>query len=286
MDINQWFNDLSRRSDEQHESNPDDYVGEDGLLYCAKCHTAKEGWYDFPAYFGGRQKRKISCQCEAEKRKAEEEQRKAREHEETVARLKGSGLPSRVMWEFTFDRDDESNPRMSTICRNYADNFAEMKKMQKGLLFFGPVGTGKTYLATCIANQLMEQERPCLVTNFSRIANQLWGLKEERNMFLDSLDKYDLLVIDDLGAERRTSYMDEQVYNLIDSRYLSGLPMIVTTNMTADELKAPDNISLRRVVSRLMDCCTFFEVNGKDHRRTRMINDFPEITAILEKKRD
>ena len=285
MDMKKWLDDLTEKAESSHPTNDDDYIGEGDLLYCGKCHTPKEGWYNFPALLGGRQKKPINCRCQAEAFAAEEAERKRREHEETVARLKGSGLPSRALWDFTFENDDGSCPRMSKICRNYADNFKEMKKQKKGLLFFGPVGTGKTFLATCIANRLMEEERPCLVTNFSRIANELWGLKEERNMYLDSLQRYDLLVIDDLGAERRTSYMDEQVYNLIDSRYLSGLPMIVTTNMTAEELKSPDNIALQRVMSRLMECCAFFEVTGKDHRRTRMINDFPEISEILERER-
>lgn len=278
------FDDLERKAREQHPVNPEDYIGDDDLLYCGKCHTPKEGWYNFPPFLGGRQKKPIDCQCQADARAAEEAERKKREHQETVARLKGSGLQDRESWECTFDKDDMSNPKLTAICRNYADNFQEMKKMHKGLLFFGPVGTGKTFLATCIANQLMEEERPCKVTNFGRIASEIWN-SEDKAVYLDSINRYDLLVIDDLGTERRTEYMDEMVYNLIDSRYRSGLPMVVTTNLTAEQLKNPDSLMMQRIVSRLMERCNFYPVDGKDRRTKIMIHDFPEVAEILEKER-
>lgn len=77
-----------------------------------------------------------------------------------------------------------------------------------------------------------------LMTNFSRILNALSGLySEEKNQYIDSLNQYSLLIIDDLGIERSTEFALEQVFNVIDSRYRSKLPLIVTTNMTLEELK-------------------------------------------------
>ena len=87
---------------------------------------------------------------------------------------------------------------------------------------------------------LLDKGIPILMTNFSRILNTLTGIySDDRNQFIDSFNKYSLLIIDDLGIERSSEFALEQVFNVIDSRYRSKKPLIVTTNLTLDELKHP-----------------------------------------------
>ena len=75
------------------------------------------------------------------------------------------------------------------------------------------------------------------MTNFSRILNTLTGMHfEDRNQFINSLNRYSLLIIDDLGIERNSDFALEQVFNVIDSRYRSKKPLIITTNLTLSEL--------------------------------------------------
>ena len=93
------------------------------------------------------------------------------------------------------------------------------------------VGTGKSYLAACIANALMEQEISVRMTNFSAILNDLTASFEGRNEYIERLCRFPLLILDDFGMERGTEYGLEQVYNVIDSRYRSRKPLIVTTNL-------------------------------------------------------
>jgi DNA replication protein DnaC len=95
------------------------------------------------------------------------------------------------------------------------------------------------------------------------------------------LNKFDLLVIDDLASERDTEFMGEIVQNIIDSRYRAGLPLIVTTNLTADELKHPQEIRKRRIYSRLFEMCVPLEVQHKDRRKQKLINDYDELGALL-----
>ena len=80
-------------------------------------------------------------------------------------------------------------------------------KNGSGLLIWGDVGTGKSFFAGCIANALLEKGVPVLMTNFSRILNTLTGMHfEDRNQFINNLNRYSLLIIDDLGIrseERR-----------------------------------------------------------------------------------
>ena len=154
-----------------------------------------------------------------------------------MSRLKANGLQDKSLREYTFANDKGYNPEMQKA-HDYVVHWSEMKAKSIGLLLWGDVGTGKSFFAGCIANALLEQGVPVLMTNFSRILNALSGLySEEKNQYIDSLNQYSLLIIDDLGIERSTEFALEQVFNVIDSRYRSKLPLIVTTNMTLEELK-------------------------------------------------
>ena len=76
------------------------------------------------------------------------------------------------------------------------------------------------------------------MTNFARILNELNNSFSGRNEVVDKLCRYPLLIIDDFGMERGTEYALEQIYNIVDSRYRSRKPLIVTTNLTLDEISA------------------------------------------------
>ena len=180
----------------------------------------------------------------------------------------------------TFENSDDS--QYMQIARNYADHFREFKEKGKGLLFYGNVGTGKSHLAACIANRLIDKGYKVLMTNFATIINQLQASFDGRKEYIDSLNRYALLVLDDLGAERNTEYMQEQVFNIIDSRYLSRLPMIVTTNLTANELKKPDNIGAGRIYDRILERCHPVEVSGISMRQKKIKEDFQEMEKILK----
>ncbi len=108
--------------------------------------------------------------------------------------------------------------------KRYVEHWDEMQKKAMGLLLWGNVGTGKTYMAGCIANALIDQGVKVLMTNFPRILNTLTGLYQgDRNEFIDSLNRYPLLIIDDLGMERDSEFAREQVFSVIDSRYCKML---------------------------------------------------------------
>ena len=76
-----------------------------------------------------------------------------------------------------------------------------------------------------------------------------------------------LLVIDDFGMERGTEYALEQIYNIIDSRYRSRKPLIVTTNLTLTELKNPQDTAHARIYDRLLELCTPIACTGPSMRK-------------------
>ena len=74
------------------------------------------------------------------------------------------------------------------------------------------------------------------------------------------------MIIDDLGAERNTGYTMEQMFSIVDSRYRSGKPLIVTTNLKLDELKHPPDLAHARIYDRILERCAPILFNGKNFR--------------------
>lgn len=91
----------------------------------------------------------------------------------------------------------------------------------------------------------------------------------DRQSYIDALKSYKLLVIDDLGVERDSDYAAEQVFSIIDARTRSKLPLIVTTNLTIEELKKPDTRKNARIYDRILELCP---VNLKMTGESRRIN--------------
>lgn len=252
--------------------------GKDGLLYCEKCGKPRQCRI---SVFDEERIVNCICQCEIDKQKAEEERKRKAELDKKIERYRKMGFPETDMADWTFANDDGLNPKITNAMKAYVEHFDEFKEQGKGLLLYGNVGTGKTYAAACVANALIDKGVPCLVTNFARLANTLQGLFDGKQEYIDSLNRFDLLVIDDLAAERNTEYMQEQVFNIINARYVAGLPMIITTNLTGEELKNPDSLSKERIYSRILERCHPIIVNGSDRRKSKLKDEHSRMKDIL-----
>lgn len=250
------------------------YMGEDGLMHCAVCGDKVE---KIISIFGKERKVGCICRCRVAERKAENERMQAQERQ----RQRRICFTETNMIDWTFENDDRRNAKISDAMMRYAENFADFRKDGRGLLLYGSVGTGKTYYAACIANRLIDKGYTVHMTNFSRLINQIQGTFEGKNQIVDSLNRYSLLIIDDLGAERTSEYMQEQVFNIVDSRYRSGLPMIVTTNLTGEELKNPKDIGFSRIYDRILERCFPVAINGVSRRRSNLAKNFEETKSLL-----
>lgn len=257
--------------------NEKDYI-KGGLLYCYKCNTPKQAIIKI----GGKLiKPMCLCDCEIKALREKQEEQKKKERIDSVKRLKILAFPYGDLYHMNFNADDGTNEKITRIAKSYVDQFDSMLDKGKGLLFYGAVGTGKTFYAACIANALIENGNPCLFTNFSRIANALSGYKEDKQKYIDDMNKYDLLIIDDLFAERDTSYMYEIIHSVIDTRYRAKKPLIITTNLTSEQLKHPQSMKEYRIYSRLFEICLPVEIKGKDRRRKTLAEDYKSLAEVL-----
>lgn len=254
-----------------------DYI-KDGLLFCGVCHEAKQ----LEVMIGERlMKPYCLCKCGLERERLKEEADKRELRRQELARNRDSAFIDCEAMGWTFDRDDRKSPKTSDIARRYADNFPAMYRKGKGLMFLGNPGTGKSFFAACIVNQLLDAGYKCTMTNFPAIIGDISSLREGKNEYISRLMACDLLAIDDLAVERDTAYANEIVQSVVDARYRSGKPLIITTNLTVEEIKNPKAIERQRVFSRLYQMCVPIAVVGADRRKENSASKDEEIRSLL-----
>lgn len=273
------INTINERISRQYSENEGDYRNGDGLLMCGMCHTQKECVLQRPD--GTTRTVLCACDCSVERNEREAEEKRKQDRLRYLDSMRRTGFPDAEMREWTFAKSDHTDPKNENVARNYVRNFDAMREQGIGLLLCGTVGTGKSFLAASIANELISHGVPCLMTNFSRIISRVSEKFGGDQKYLDDLDRFDLLIIDDLGAERDSDFTWEKVMNVIDARYRAGLPIIITTNLGPKDLTDRSDIRRQRVFSRLKEMCVLLEVKGADRRGKKMQDKLVTAKSLL-----
>ena len=264
-------------------SLPDDYIGSDGLLYCGQCNTRKEReiiWFD-----GKPKKVPVMCKCRAEEERLKKEQMQKEEEMRSIQRAKVSSMMDDTFRTACFSNYQirNGNERHLKVAKKYCIEFSKMYERNQGLLFWGTVGTGKSYTAACIANYLLEANTSVVMTSFVRILQEMQGFDREREeTFTNKLNSVKLLIIDDLGAERSTDYALEKVYGIIDNRYRAKKPLILTTNLTLRQMQEATDIRYARIYDRIFEMCYPMEFSGVSWRKREAAQRYEETRKILE----
>lgn len=191
---------------------------------------------------------------------------------------------SAALYDCTFDKDNGSVPQMEQAKR-YVEHWKEMREANLGLLLWGQPGNGKTFAAACIANALLQSDRnfpPTVrMTTLGTILNKFPGLSaQDKEFYLNQLLTCDLLILDDFGMERQTDYAREQVFNLIDGRYLAQRPLIVTTNLSLNHLKTTTDLEEKRIFDRVLEMCVPVYFGGGSLRPDRAKAKMEQFRAI------
>ncbi|MEM0138510.1 MAG: ATP-binding protein [Thermoplasmatales archaeon] len=240
-------------------------------MTCAHCGAemryrwapvADSGWWIPPA----------PCTCPGAV-EAAEAKRAGREREERQRRmverdrlLMRSGLPAKYL-RATFDAAvaTDHNREVLAKAREFAD------KPAGGLLLSGPVGRGKTYVAACIVNHRLDKLQWTVFGNVVSLLGRIrrtydeWSREDEWDV-VNELTSVPVLVLDDLGKDRVTDWVEQTLYQVIDTRYRENRPLIVTTNLGLRDLRDRYPEVGPALVSRIVDMCRGFRLDGPDWR--------------------
>jgi DNA replication protein DnaC len=184
------------------------------------------------------------------------------------ARSLSAVIPRRYR-DVSFDRPPVTDiePTIVSATRRFADTIDEKLDAGRGLWFMGPVGTGKTTLAMLVAKAALQAGRSVAIYSLPRLLNEIRDTHRAERSHVDLLDRLtavDLLHIDDVGAERTTDWVLEELYSIVNARYEDERSVVITTNILDREALC-EQIT-ERTVSRLTEMCDELPLVGDDHR--------------------
>jgi DNA replication protein DnaC len=199
--------------------------------------------------------------------------------EQRLARVRTRGVASVIPTRYrgvSFDRppvsdmarDLQTKAAVAEV-RSYIDQLDERLDEGRGLWLFGDTGTGKTTLAMLVSRTAIERGRTVAIYSLPKLLARIRRTYDSEPggdsylSFFERLTSVDLLHIDDLGAEKRTDWVMEQLYALINERYESQRSIMVTTNLPHEELE--DQVG-QRTISRLTQVCDEVPLYGTDRR--------------------
>jgi DNA replication protein DnaC len=184
------------------------------------------------------------------------------------ARHLSAVIPRRYA-DVSFERPPvtDIDPQVVVATHRFADTIDKQLDAGRGLWFMGPVGTGKTTLAMLVSKAALRAGRSVAIYSLPRLLNEIRDThRAERSHveLLDRLTAVDLLHIDDVGAERTTDWVLEELYSIVNGRYEDQRSIVITTNILDREALC-EQISAR-TVSRLTEMCDELPLLGHDRR--------------------
>ncbi len=151
----------------------------------------------------------------------------------------------------------------------------------KGLFITGTFGVGKTYLASCIANETIKNKSTVVFGTLIQLLDYIKDTYKDSDMsdkeYLNLYSSVYLLIIDDLGKEKPTEWVLEKLFLIVNNRYNNYLPIVITTNYNRNQLRerlcVNKNYSMvDSIISRLYEMCGGIEIKDEDHRMSKFPN--------------
>lgn len=245
-------------------------------LISKTCKVCGERLYTQIEVLGKTRALPIPCFCQREEMEKRYEKEEAEEKQRRLDRLKIYSMMDAHFEKCRFENWDTNLVSKSyyTMAKNYVDQWADIKARNVGLLLWGKPGCGKSYMSFCIANALIEKFVPVIAISSIGILNRIKDTfdkhgQEGQTEIIRGLEDASLLVLDDLGAEAKTRWANETIYSIIDARYRSSKPIIITTNLSPEQLreKTISDDGVARIYDRIIEMCTPVEISGNSIRR-------------------
>ena len=169
--------------------------------------------------------------------------------------------------------DEEQQKAMPSIirtCQNFADTFT---RDGRSMLFYGSVGTGKTFLSNCIAGQLLDQGYSVVYFTsfqlFELLSGTIGNSSEQFRKAYEPLLESDLLILDDMGTEVSNTFTVSKLFQILNERALSGRSTIISTNLSLQQFR---DVYSERIFSRITSSFTLLKFAGSDIRIRRKLS--------------
>lgn len=266
---NQKHNDILTK-EMLEQLNPEEEFVKDNDIYCKKCGERR-------TRFGFTKKIWIKCPCQMEQWEKENQASKNLERKRYLEQLRRDSLLGDEYKNATFDKTDVYSDNFAAIyarCEKFCANCEKVLEKGHGIYLFGDKGTGKTHLTACIANELLNKGRPVIYTSMGEISKTIrsnFGTKAMNEaQFMQRLRDVEFLIIDDFGTERVAKedgdlWLQEKVFEVVNSRYNNRKPMIFTSNYSLQEMVKERGLS-GKTADRIREKCVGMELRGKSYR--------------------
>lgn len=229
---------------------------------------------------------KIDCKCEKERKAKEKEEQNRKKLLQEIDCIYRESYMEKSAYNDNFNNWDFSKADKKTydIGRKFCNNFEEVSKNGLGLFIYGRPGNGKTYLTSCIANELIEKKQIRIkYCSINFVLNQIKSSYDyktpEEVKVIGKFKDTKLLILDDLGTEQTTDWSISKIYEIIDYRYRNKLSTIVTTNLTVDEIKKKYT---QRLADRMFEMCTELKFTSESIRKQKTIENSKRLKNILK----
>lgn len=211
----------------------------------------------------------IPALCDCERKSAEEQALdiKAQAIKQMLDSKRKACFRFPAMYEMNFSNSENGNAKAEEYAHRFVDMVSHEKAHRFGMVLSGPAGTGKTFLAACIANAIIDKRLSCKFTKISEVSDSITDDYGKSADVINALCSYDCVILDDFGADISNDKLRSRAYEIIDALYMSNTPFIITTNLSPDKMTADrDNFNVR-TYSRIFGACVVLSLAGHDRRR-------------------
>ena len=236
--------------------------------YCKKPYVKTSNIFTENYPKGLRSMMVAQCDCEIVRGDKKEEGLRLKEK---IRGFKKAGLGKRFLTRNFSNFDKGRSPTAYESCLKYSKGIIDNVKQGRGLLLYGPVGTGKTHLVAGIIDyiaRIKKRQFPgniIFITMINLLAELRFSVQEQgkTESLIREFQKCSLLIIDDFGTEKETDWTAETIYKIINYRYEELKPIIITTNSNIKEFF---DYFDERLASRIMETCATVTLQGEDYR--------------------
>lgn len=171
----------------------------------------------------------------------QEEKQRQEKYRKMINNIYKDNYMKKRLQKYNFE--NVSDTYEDTFIINQLIKFADLSiksEMKNGLIIFGNIGYEKTYLAACIANKMIEQNKIALMEKSSSIIDRIKGSFNKEGLsemeIIELYSNVDMLIIDDFGNENLSKWALEKLYKIISNRYDNELPIVITTRYNKEQL--------------------------------------------------